>query len=41
LVAVLNGSASGHIDGRSPEAEKNTFRIGPEPEENDSIDNSD
>ena len=36
LVAVLNGKASDQFDGRSPEAEKNTFRIGPEPDEDDS-----
>ena len=36
LVAVLSGSTSDHIDDRSLTGEKNTFRIGPEPEENES-----
>ena len=36
LVAVLNGNASDQIDGRSPEAATNTFRIGPEPDESGS-----
>ena len=36
LVAVLNGEASDQIDGRTRSHEKNTFRAGPEPEEDDS-----
>jgi hypothetical protein len=35
LAAVLKGDAAGQIPGRTPTHEKNTFRIGPEPEESD------
>ncbi|MBI2985581.1 MAG: alpha/beta hydrolase [Deltaproteobacteria bacterium] len=35
LAAVLGGASSGQIPGRTPTHEKNTFRIGPEPEEKD------
>jgi len=33
LAAVLKGDAAGQIPGRTPTHEKNTFRMGPEPEE--------
>ena len=36
LVAVLKGDPSGGIDGRTQTTDKNTFRLGPEPEENES-----
>lgn len=34
LVAVLKGDPSGGIDGRTQTTDKNTFRLGPEPESN-------
>jgi esterase/lipase superfamily enzyme len=36
LVAVLEGNASDQIGGRTETGENNTFRIGPEPEQDDS-----
>lgn len=36
LAAILRGDSSGQIPGRTPTHEKNTFRIGPEPEDSDS-----
>ena len=41
LAAILKGDPSGQIPGRTPTHEKNTFRIGPEPEENDLAGNGD
>ena len=41
LAAVLNGRPSHQIGGRKPTGEKNTFRIGPEPEEDDSFGDDD
>jgi len=35
LVAVLNGKPSNQITGRSQTGAKNTFRIGPEPDDDD------
>ena len=35
LLAVLNGKPSNQITGRSQTGAKNTFRIGPEPDEED------
>jgi len=35
LAAVLKGDASGGIEDRTPTTDKNTFRLGPEPEEDD------
>lgn len=36
LSVVLNGKPSDEIDGRRPTGDKNTFRLGPEPEDSDS-----
>ncbi len=41
LAAVLKGDPSGGIDGRTQTTDKNTFRLGPESEENDSVGDDD
>ncbi len=41
LAAVFKGDPSGGIDGRTQTADKNTFRLGPEPEESESVSDDD
>ena len=41
LVAVLDGNASDQIGGRTETGENNAFRIGPEPEQDDSVGDND
>ena len=41
LAAVLDGNASDQIGGRTETGENNTFRIGPEPEQDDSVGDND
>ena len=41
LAAVLDGNASDQIGGRTETGENNTFRIGPEPEQDDAVGDND
>jgi len=41
LAAVLDGNASDQMGGRTETGENNTFRIGPEPEQDDSVGDND